>query len=175
MRCTAELVAVLLQPGPWAQCRGPCQHACWLTHAFITAQRPPLAVQLPAKTAPAALRARFFLGTWNMKGFLSEERPIRTLREVLQRLNDVYCSTIGYEVRSAWRTSLWGLCCAFCWRAAEDSPQQPTAYLLGEVACNGLRQCSCAGCMTICGCSVSTRHDMLTFRCWCCCEATGRL
>ena len=44
---------------------------------------------------------RFFLGTWNMKGFLSEERPIRTLREVLQRLRESYCGTIGYEARSA--------------------------------------------------------------------------
>ena len=43
---------------------------------------------------------RFFLGTWNMKGFLSEERPIRTLREVIDRLNDVYCSTTGYEARA---------------------------------------------------------------------------
>ena len=33
-----------------------------------------------------------------MKGFLSEERPIRTLREVLQRLRESYCGTIGYEV-----------------------------------------------------------------------------
>lgn len=33
-----------------------------------------------------------------MKGFLSEERPIRTLREVLQRLREAYCGTIGYEV-----------------------------------------------------------------------------
>ena len=43
---------------------------------------------------------RFFLGTWNMKGFLSEDRPIRTLREVLQRLRESYCGTIGYEVCS---------------------------------------------------------------------------
>ena len=43
---------------------------------------------------------RFFLGTWNMKGFLSEERPIRTLREVLQRLRESYCGTIGYEART---------------------------------------------------------------------------
>jgi hypothetical protein len=35
-----------------------------------------------------------------MKGFLSEERPIRTLREVIDRLNDVYCSTTGYEARA---------------------------------------------------------------------------
>lgn len=32
-----------------------------------------------------------------MKGFLSEERPIRTLREVLQRLRESYCGKIGYE------------------------------------------------------------------------------
>ena len=43
---------------------------------------------------------RFFLGTWNMKGFLSEDRPIRTLREVLQRLQESYCGSIGYEVRA---------------------------------------------------------------------------
>ena len=45
-----------------------------------------------------------------MKGFLSEERPIRTLREVLQRLNDVYCSTIGYEVRLTGHVTLWRVC-----------------------------------------------------------------
>ena len=39
-----------------------------------------------------------------MKGFLSEERPIRTLREVLQRLRESYCGKIGYEVRR--RTAL---------------------------------------------------------------------
>ena len=50
---------------------------------------------------------RFFLGTWNMKGFLSEERPIRTLREVLNRLRESYCGKIGYEVR----TKLDGLLC----------------------------------------------------------------
>ncbi len=33
-----------------------------------------------------------------MRGFLSEERPIRTLREVLQRLREAYCGNIGYEV-----------------------------------------------------------------------------
>ncbi|BDA47181.1 2-oxoglutarate dehydrogenase, mitochondrial [Coccomyxa sp. Obi] len=43
------------------------------------------------------LDREFFLGTWNMRGFLSEERPIRTLREVLQRLREAYCGTIGYE------------------------------------------------------------------------------
>ena len=48
---------------------------------------------------------RFFLGTWNMKGFLSEERPIRTLREVLQRLRESYCGQIGYEVSAARHSS----------------------------------------------------------------------
>lgn len=45
------------------------------------------------------LSCRFFLGTWNMKGFLNEERPVQTLRHVLTKLQDAYCSTIGYEVR----------------------------------------------------------------------------
>lgn len=49
---------------------------------------------------------RFFLGIWNMKGFLSEERPIRTLREVLQRLRESYCGSIGYEV---WPVSVIGI------------------------------------------------------------------
>ena len=53
---------------------------------------------------------RFFLGTWNMKGFLSEERPIRTLREVLQRLRESYCGQIGYEVRAARHSSVHLLC-----------------------------------------------------------------
>ncbi len=59
---------------------------------------------LPIKHTGCVLSAhnvacRFFLGTWNMKGFLSEERPIRTLREVLNRLRESYCGKIGYEVR----------------------------------------------------------------------------
>ncbi|KAK9823376.1 hypothetical protein WJX72_002327 [[Myrmecia] bisecta] len=43
------------------------------------------------------LDREFFLGTWRMSGFLSEERPIRTLREILNRLQDTYCSAVGYE------------------------------------------------------------------------------
>ncbi len=42
---------------------------------------------------------RFFLGTWNVEGFLSEKRPVITLREILKRLKETYCGTIGYEVR----------------------------------------------------------------------------
>ena len=59
-----------------------------------------------------ALR-RFFLGTWRMSGFLSEERPIRTMREILKRLQDTYCSTIGYEVRVyAWPNAALEIACA---------------------------------------------------------------
>ena len=42
-------------------------------------------------------RCRFFMGNWNMAGFLHEGRDIRTLREVLKRLKEAYCGTIGYE------------------------------------------------------------------------------
>jgi hypothetical protein len=44
---------------------------------------------------------RFFLGTWNMAGFLSENRPIRTLREILTRLRETYCGNTGFEVGAA--------------------------------------------------------------------------
>ena len=44
---------------------------------------------------------RFFIGTWNMKGFLNEDRPVQTLRQVLTKLRNAYCSTTGYEVRLA--------------------------------------------------------------------------
>ena len=43
-------------------------------------------------------RRRFFLGTWNMKGFLNEDRQVQTLRQVLDRLQETYCGPIGYEV-----------------------------------------------------------------------------
>ncbi|KAF8071292.1 ogdh [Scenedesmus sp. PABB004] len=45
----------------------------------------------------ADLDREFFLGTWSMSGFLNEDRPIRTLREILTRLRETYCGTIGYE------------------------------------------------------------------------------
>lgn len=32
---------------------------------------------------------------------MSEDRPVRTLREILKRLNEAYCDTIGYEVGCA--------------------------------------------------------------------------
>lgn len=41
----------------------------------------------------------FFLGTWaGVAGFLSEDRPVRTLREILTRLRETYSGNIGYEV-----------------------------------------------------------------------------
>lgn len=39
----------------------------------------------------------FFIGTWHQAGFLSEDRPTATLRHILKRLQETYCSTIGYE------------------------------------------------------------------------------
>lgn len=39
----------------------------------------------------------FFIGTWKMKGFLSEDRPVQTLRQILTRLKETYCGTVGYE------------------------------------------------------------------------------
>ena len=35
-----------------------------------------------------------------MSGFLNEDRPVQTLRAVLTKLQDAYCSTVGFEVRS---------------------------------------------------------------------------
>eukprot|EP01018_Ginkgo_biloba_P020671 Gb_03657 [translate_table: standard] len=45
----------------------------------------------------ADLDREFFLGVWRMAGFLSENRPVQTLRSILNRLEQAYCGTIGYE------------------------------------------------------------------------------
>ncbi|CAM8936940.1 unnamed protein product [Rhodiola kirilowii] len=45
----------------------------------------------------ADLDREFFLGVWNMSGFLSENRPVQTLRGILNRLEQAYCGSIGYE------------------------------------------------------------------------------
>ncbi|XP_072960936.1 uncharacterized protein [Typha angustifolia] len=45
----------------------------------------------------ADLDREFFLGVWGMSGFLSENRPVQTLREILNKLEIAYCGTIGYE------------------------------------------------------------------------------
>lgn len=61
---------------------------------------PPCHVCTPAcLSLPLALR--FFLGTWQQEGFLAETRPTRTLREILTRLRETYCGSIGYEVTAA--------------------------------------------------------------------------
>ncbi|CAH9088056.1 unnamed protein product [Cuscuta europaea] len=39
----------------------------------------------------------FFLGVWRMSGFLSENRPVQTLRSILSRLEHAYCGRIGFE------------------------------------------------------------------------------
>ncbi|XP_008794897.1 2-oxoglutarate dehydrogenase, mitochondrial-like [Phoenix dactylifera] len=45
----------------------------------------------------ADLDREFFLGVWRMAGFLSENRPVQTLRGILNRLEQAYCGPIGYE------------------------------------------------------------------------------
>ncbi|KAH9326339.1 hypothetical protein KI387_006517 [Taxus chinensis] len=45
----------------------------------------------------ADLDREFFLGVWKMSGFLSENRPVQTLRSILNRLEQAYCGSIGYE------------------------------------------------------------------------------
>ncbi|KAM7258056.1 hypothetical protein ACFE04_013797 [Oxalis oulophora] len=45
----------------------------------------------------ADLDREFFIGVWRMAGFLSENRPVQTLRSILTRLEQAYCGTIGYE------------------------------------------------------------------------------
>ncbi|KAL9238197.1 hypothetical protein vseg_012658 [Gypsophila vaccaria] len=45
----------------------------------------------------ADLDREFFLGVWRMAGFLSENRPVQTLRNILTRLEQAYCGRIGYE------------------------------------------------------------------------------
>lgn len=43
------------------------------------------------------LDREFFIGVWKMSGFLSENRPVQTLRSILNRLEQTYCGSIGYE------------------------------------------------------------------------------
>nr|GMD59017.1 2-oxoglutarate dehydrogenase, mitochondrial-like [Ipomoea batatas] len=60
--------------------------------------------QIPDDLDPASygfteadLDREFFLGVWSMSGFLSENRPVQTLRAILTRLEQAYCGRIGYE------------------------------------------------------------------------------
>ncbi|KAE8712103.1 2-oxoglutarate dehydrogenase [Hibiscus syriacus] len=43
------------------------------------------------------LDREFFIGVWSMSGFLSENRPVQTLRSILTRLEQAYCGSIGFE------------------------------------------------------------------------------
>jgi len=45
----------------------------------------------------ADLDREFFLGVWQMSGFMSENRPVQTLRSILTRLEQAYCGNIGFE------------------------------------------------------------------------------
>uniref|UniRef100_A0A7S0YTI5 2-oxoglutarate dehydrogenase, mitochondrial n=1 Tax=Polytomella parva TaxID=51329 RepID=A0A7S0YTI5_9CHLO len=73
----------------------------------FASQLDPLGLQdrkVPSELNPASygfseadLDREFFIGNWNQSGFLEEGRPTRTLREVLQRLKETYCGSIGYE------------------------------------------------------------------------------
>ncbi|PKI62089.1 hypothetical protein CRG98_017462 [Punica granatum] len=45
----------------------------------------------------ADLDREFFIGVWRMAGFLSENRPVQTLRSILTRLEQAYCGSIGFE------------------------------------------------------------------------------
>ncbi|KAI3991516.1 hypothetical protein MKX01_017135 [Papaver californicum] len=45
----------------------------------------------------ADLDREFFLGVWSVSGFLSENRPVQTLRAILNRLEQAYCGSIGFE------------------------------------------------------------------------------
>eukprot|EP00958_Prasinococcus_capsulatus_P010279 scaffold998_cov411-Prasinococcus_capsulatus_cf.AAC.24 len=39
----------------------------------------------------------YFIGQWNMKGFLNEGRHMQTLRQIRTRLEETYCGNIGFE------------------------------------------------------------------------------
>nr|POF27214.1 2-oxoglutarate dehydrogenase, mitochondrial [Quercus suber] len=60
--------------------------------------------EIPAELDPALygfteadLDREFFLGVWTESGFLSENRPVQTLRSILTRLEQAYCGSIGFE------------------------------------------------------------------------------
>mmetsp|Transcript_28108 Transcript_28108/g.83266 ORF Transcript_28108/g.83266 Transcript_28108/m.83266 type:complete len:1023 (+) Transcript_28108:280-3348(+) len=45
----------------------------------------------------ADMDRQFYIGIWSQQGFLTESRPVRTLRELHAMLRATYCSTVGYE------------------------------------------------------------------------------
>ena len=91
------------------------------------------------------LDREFFLGTWNMKGFLSEDRPIRTLREVLQRLRESYCGSIGYEVHPEpnGQKSLTTPACCRCHASLNHCPG-PAPSLFTKDPVLALTACACS-------------------------------
>ncbi|KAM0026310.1 putative oxoglutarate dehydrogenase (succinyl-transferring) [Helianthus debilis subsp. tardiflorus] len=76
-------------------------------HGHMKAKLDPLGIEqrvIPEDLDPgfygfgeSDLDREFFLGVWRMSGFLSENRPVQTLRAITTRLEQAYCGSIGYE------------------------------------------------------------------------------
>ncbi|PWA95636.1 2-oxoglutarate dehydrogenase, E1 component [Artemisia annua] len=76
-------------------------------HGHMKANLDPLGIEqreIPDDLDPAFygfseadLDREFFLGVWKMSGFLSDNRPVQTLRAIMTRLEQAYCGSIGYE------------------------------------------------------------------------------
>ena len=69
-----------------------------------------------------------------MKGFLSEDSQLQTLRQILQRLRETYCGNIGYEymhIQTA--TSVTG-CASASRRSAEPYFKERKKVLLDRLA-----------------------------------------
>mmetsp|Transcript_25969 Transcript_25969/g.61743 ORF Transcript_25969/g.61743 Transcript_25969/m.61743 type:complete len:1026 (+) Transcript_25969:173-3250(+) len=45
----------------------------------------------------ADMDREFYVGTWDTQGFLSEQRPVRTLREMVNCMREAYCNHTGIE------------------------------------------------------------------------------
>lgn len=61
-------------------------------------QKPPVELD-PAQYGfkESDFNREFFLGVWRMSGFLSHNRPVQTLKDIVAKLEQAYCGTIGYE------------------------------------------------------------------------------
>jgi hypothetical protein len=97
---------------------------------------------------------RFYVGTWNMSGYLNENKPVRTLRDIVTQMQTAYCSTIGFEVRRCsplprlrsgrmiWPASCEHACCAVvqwractCLRAQACLSAARTGHMIQSKAC----------------------------------------